>query len=297
MRRDLPTLWPDGLIALFERLPSIPANDELELRVAVHDLQSYATHELSDEHQHIDQAILDACSEMLARGSRHLSAPLTEKALNNYRSKPYVRSINSLIRTLLSSVDSPQHGLTLDSMQLQQCRLDHIDLSGCSLRMSDLSNCRLSNAILKGVDMRFSNAMSATFSKTDLSESLMESSELGWCDFSHADLYRSQLMSADLNGSIFDHADLSKTILSAANMANATLTDANLTDANLFGARLHSAKLYGCDLTGTGITPERLENAKMEFQGDSKTVWGSEDDCCGRNPLDPTYYSQQQNLL
>ncbi len=285
------------MIALFERLPSIPANDELELRVAVHDLQGYATHQLSDERQHIDQAILNACSEMLTRSSLHLSAPLTEKALNDYRSKPYVRSINSLIRTLLSSVDSPQHGLTLDLMQLQQCRLDHIDLNGCSLRMSDLSNCRLSNAVMKGVDMRFSNAMSTTFSKASLSESLMESSELGWCDFSHADLYRCQLMSADLNGSIFDRADLSKTILSSANLANATLNDANLTNANLFGARLHSAKLLGCDLTGTGITPDRLENVQMAFQADERTVWGSEDDCGGRNPLDPRYYSQQQKLL
>jgi len=298
VRRDHDTTpWPKGLAELFERLPSIPANEELELRVAVHDLQTYATHDLSDGHQNIDQAILAACSGILEKSFRLLSPPLSQKQLNTYRSKPYVRSANALIRTLLTTVDTPQPNLILDGMQLQKCSLDHIHLNGSSMRMSDISNCRFSHAELKGIDMRFSNGMSSTFSRSDLSESLMELCELGWCDFSHANLYRSQLMGSDLNGSIFDQADLRATILSGANLSTTTLNDADLTNSNLFGVRLHEAKLQGANLTGTGITPGRLTNVAMHVISDSETIWGSEDECSGRNPLDPCYYSQQQDFL
>jgi len=297
MRSNQSTSWPDGLTELFERLPSIPANEELELRVAVHDLQSYASHEPSDEHRHIDHAILGACSDMLINSTRHHDLPLTSKELESYRSKPYVRSINALVRTLLPQLDEPQAGLCLNGLQLQKCSFDHISLGSSSLCMADISYCKLSRADLSHADLRFANLMSATLAHSDLSGSLMESCDMSWCDFTHADLHRTQLMDSDLGGSILDHADISYAILSGANLANATLNHANLSYANLFGARLHLAKLYGCDLTGTGITPERLENAGMETHSDRGTIWGNETDCAGRNPFDPAYYAKQQSLL
>lgn len=288
--------WPNGLSELFEHVTSIPANDELELRVAVHDLQTYAT-ESSDEYQQIDAAILASCSRIVRQASQNLPLGISEKHLDRFHSKPYIRSINALIRTLLPKMEEPQPGLCLDGLQLQKCKLDHIDLKDSSLRITDLSHCRLSRASLQRADLRFANMMSATLSHANLSESLMESCEMEWCDLSHADLHRSQLMKADLGGSILNHADLSSAILSSTNLANATLNHANLSHANLFAARLHAAKLHGCDLTGTGITPERLENAGMETFADRGTIWGSENDCCGRNPLDPAYYTEQQTLL
>lgn len=290
------SIWPDGLSELFEHVTSIPANDELELRVAVHDLQTFAT-QSSGEYKHIDAAILASCCKIVQQAAQKLPFSTSEKHLDRFHSKPYIRSINALIRTLLPEMEEPQPGLCMDGLQLQKCNLDHINLNGSSLRMTDLSHCRLSRADLHRTDLRFANMMSATLTHTNLSESLMESCEMDWCDLSHADLHRSQLMKADLGGSILDHADLSHTILSSANLANTTLNHANLSHANLFGARFHFAKLYGCDLTGTGITPERLENAGMEAHADRGTIWGSEDDCCKRNPLDPAYYMEQQNLL
>ena len=295
MKRKRST-WPDGLSELFEHVTSIPANDELELRVAVHDLQTFAT-ESSGEYQNIDAAILTSCSSIIQQAAKNLPLSASEKHLDRFRSKPYIRSINALIRTLLPKMEEPQSGLCLDGLQLQKCKLDHINLNGSSLRMTDLSHCRLSKAGFHRADLRFANLMSATLVHADFSRSLMESCEMDWCDLSHTDLYRSQLMKADLGGSILDHADLSHAILSSANLANATLSHANLSHANLFGARLHSAKLYGCDLTGTGVTPERLENAGMEARADRGTIWGSNRDCCERNPLDPAYYSEQQELL
>lgn len=295
MKREQ-SIWPDGLSELFEHVTSIPANDELELRVAVHDLQTFAI-ESSDEYQHIDAAILASCSRIVQQAAKNLPISTSKKHFDHFHSKPYIRSINALIRTLLPRMTEPQPGLCLDGLQLQKCNLDHINLNGSSLRMTDLSHCKLSNSILKRSDLRFANLMSATLTRADLSESLMESCEMDWCDLSHADLHRSQLMKADLGGSILDHADLSHSILSSANLANTTLNQANLGLANLFGARFHSAKLYGCNLTGTGITPERLENVQMNFHADRDTIWGSENDCCGRNPLDPAYYTEQQSLL
>ncbi len=295
MKRGQPT-WPDGLSALFECVNSIPANDEFELRMAVHDLQSFATQGVSN-YQHIDTAILASCSSIIRQAAQDLPLALSEKQLDHYRSKPYIRSINALIRTLLPGMEEPQPGLCLDGLQLQKCSLAHIGLTSVSLRMADLSYCKLSNADLKCADIRFANLMSATLNRAILSESLMESCEMAWCDLSHADLHRSQLIKAELGGSILDHADLSHAIVSCTNLANTTLNHANLSHANLFGAKLHSAKLYGCDLTGTGITPERLENAGMPFHADRGTIWGDKKDCAGRNPLDPAYYTEQQNLF
>ncbi|MES0370843.1 MAG: pentapeptide repeat-containing protein [Mariprofundaceae bacterium] len=295
-KRKKQPVWPDGLSELFEHVTSIPANDELELRVAVHDLQTFAV-ESSGDYQHIDAAILTSCSNIVRQAAQNLSLRTSEKQLNRFHSKPYIRSINALIRTLLPRLSSPQPGLCFDGLQLQKCELDHIDLSGCSLRMADLSHCRLARTRLHRVDLRYANLMSATLTRANLSESLMESCELDWCDLSHADLHRCQLMKADMGGSILSHADLSQAILSDTNLANATLSHANLSHANLFAARLHFAKLHGSDLTGTGITPERLENAGMETHADRGTIWGSDDDCCKRNPLDPAYYMEQQDLL
>ena len=289
-------IWPDELKSLFERVKSIPANDELELRVAVHDLQHFATQD-SDDYEQLNVAILESSCELIQRASQHLTLSQSSKELDHYRNKPYLRSINALIRTLLQQLEYPQHGICLDGLQLQQCKLDHVDLSHSSMRMTDLSYCRLSHASLSHCDFRFANLMSSSMAHCNLTQSLLEFCEMDWCDLSHADLHRSQLIKADLGGSILDHADLSSAILSGANLANATLSHANLSHANLFGSRLHATKLYGTDLTGTGITPDRLENVGFSLQSDRGTIWGSEEDCAGRNPLDPSYYVKQQDLL
>jgi len=288
--------WPDGLNELFEHVSSIPANDEFELRVAVHDLQSFVTQK-TGEYQHIDSAILAVCCNIVQQAAQNLTLTTSEKNIDRYHSKPYIRSINALICTLLSKMDVPQSKLCLDGLRLQKSNLDHIDLNHSSLRMTNLSHCRLSRANLHHVDFRFSNMMSAILTHANLSESMMEFCEMDWCDLSHADLHGCQLMKADLGGSILDHTDLSYAILSGSNLASTTLSHANLSHANLFAARLHFVKLHGCDLTATGITPERLENANMDFHADQATIWGTEDDCCGRNPLDPSYYAEQQRLL
>jgi len=293
--------WPNELKELFERVRSIPANDELELRVAVHDLKHFATGRFDrakvEMYEQMDAAILMLCSDLIRRTSGHLPLASLSEAVAAYRDKPYLRSINALIRTLLQQLEHPQQGLCLDLLQLQRCLLDHIDLNHTSLRMADLSHCRLMRADLSHADLRFASLMSASLAHSNLSNALMESCDMAWCDLSHADLHRSQLMKADLGGSILEHADLSLSILSGANMNNATLTSANLSHANLFAVKLHATKLYGADMTGTGITPERLENVDMHCCSDRGTIWGDEKDCGGRNPLDPAYYSEQQQLI
>jgi len=288
--------WPDDLQELIERIASIAANDEFELRVAVHDLQTHAVRS-SHKDRHVADAILQSCCDLIRQAAHQLSPDGGDKVLGSFRSKPYIRSINALIRTLLPESGDAQHGLALDGLQLHECNLEHIDLSGSSLRMTDFSRSKLSRASFGRCDLRFAAFTGASLLSADFAHSLMEHCAMAWCDLSRVDMQRCQLMYADMGGSILERAKLSHALLSGADMANATLTGADLRHANLFAARLHSAKLSGCNLTGTGITPERLENAGMSFQADSKTLWGSEDDCHGRNPLDPAYYCEQQRLL
>ena len=277
------------LDAITQHIVNIPANDELELRVAVHDLQNCTTSfskqiESTPEYHEL---LLSACAEILTKNQEKLTA----ETLQSYRHKPYIRSLNALLQDILPQTSEPQPGLCLDGLELQQCSIAHIGLPFSSLRFIDLSQSNVSHADLQNSDIYHANAVGCNFSHSNLSYCTLSKSDLSWADFSYARLYHITAVDMDMSNSILMHANLSHAILSGTHFHSATLNHTDLSSSNLFGADFHHCKLEATDLRGTGITPKRLQDAGMEVFQTSHTLWGSDEDCGGRNPLAKEYYS------
>jgi uncharacterized protein YjbI with pentapeptide repeats len=276
------------LDTITQHIRNIPANDEVELRLAVHDLQQYS----QESSQHADDApidhehLLSACTEILNKNQQNLN----EISLQSYRHKPYIRSLNALLQRLLPQTLEPQPNLCLDGLQLDHCSIAHIELPFSSFRFIDLSSSNLSHADLQNSDMYHINAVGCNFSHSNLSYCTLSSSDMSWADFSYTRLYHITAVDMEMSNSILSHANLSHAILSGSHFKGASLNHTDLSFSNLFGVQLHHCKLEATDLRGTGITEQRLHQAGMEVFQTAYTLWGSHDDCGGRNPLATEYY-------
>jgi len=279
--------YSDELSTLIEHIEVIPSHDELELRVAVHDLQEQAN-KSSSQHEH--PAILAACSLILIQAESRIAV----EEIKSYRNKPYVRSLNKLVLNLLAEITEPQAKLCLNGLEFNQSHLSHIEIPASSMLKTDFSFADLSHAILYGSNMSASTTMSSNLSHADLHRCQLNESDCSWCDLSYADLRLIQAINSDMGGVIFDHANAAYAVFSGSNLASATLSHANFSYANFFGTNLNRCKFHGTDLRGTGITEKRLFDARMDFQADTHTLWGSDDDCDHRNPLDTCYYTNPQ---
>ncbi|MDX8384271.1 MAG: pentapeptide repeat-containing protein, partial [Ghiorsea sp.] len=230
-----------------------------------------------------DAKALTSCAMLVAQASSQHA--FQRDQLNVWQKKNYARQLNALIRTLLCRTHESIAGLCFDGLKLQNCKMNEVLLPYASFRMSDLSQSVLTHADLHGGDLRNLNATGSNMSHIDLHDSWLDEAHLSWIDLSHADLRHIQATHADLSGSFLTGSNLSDAILSDSNLSSATLDEANLKGANLFGVRLNMVRLHGANLKYTGITPARLAEADMAVHADSDTIWGSEKDCAGRNPL------------
>ena len=265
---------------LLEHIEHIPANDELELRVAVHDLQQYAQQSVDilkkDQAHH---AILSTCAHMIRQSD-----------MQSYKQSSYLRSLHAFLYELLPEVIEPQSKLDLHGLKLHGCQLSHIEISHSKLQYIDVSSCDLSHANLHHSDLSHSNMMSANLSHSDLYACCLNDSDLSWADLSHADLQRTQAINGHMSGAILNHADASYTFFSGCDLSSADLSHTDISFSNMFAVRLQRCKLYGTDLRGTGITQKRLNDAGMDVQSNDSTLWGNVTDCGGRNPLHAKYY-------
>lgn len=265
---------------LLEHIKHIPANDELELRVAVHDLQHYTQHtsdKLKQDQSH--HAILATCAQIIQQ-SEKLGCK-----------KPfYIRSLYAFLYDLLPEVIEPQSQLDLHALQLHGCQLAHIEISNSKLQYIDVSSSDLSHANLHHSDLSHSNMMSANLAHSDLYACCLNQSDLSWADLSHADLHQTQAINAHMSGAILHRADASHALLSGCDLSSAELSYADFSFSNLFAVDLHHSKLNGTDLRGTGITEKRLSDVHMHVHSNDNTLWGDDDDCGGRNPLHAKYY-------
>ncbi|PCI44418.1 MAG: hypothetical protein COB41_04370 [Proteobacteria bacterium] len=272
--------YSSELDRLLKHIRDIPANDELELRVAVHDLQQYtqqAVETLKKDQAH--HAILATCAQMIRQSD-----------MQHCKQSSYIRSLHAFLYNLLPEVIEPQSELDLHGLSLHGCQLSHIEISNSKLQYIDVSSCNLSHANLHHSDLSHSNMMSANLGHSDLYACCLNHSDLSWADLSHADLHRTQAINAHMSGAILNHADVSHALFSGSDLSSTDLSHADISFSNLFAVRLQRSKLHGTDLRGTGITEKRLHDARMDIQSNDSTLWGDESDCGGRNPLHAKYY-------
>ncbi|MDQ6968572.1 MAG: pentapeptide repeat-containing protein [Mariprofundaceae bacterium] len=265
---------------LLEHIKHIPVNDELEMRVAVHDLQQYTQQSADilkkDQGYH---AILKACSQMIQRSD-----------MQDVKQVAYMRSLHAFLYNLLPEIIVPQSQLDLRSLQLHGCQLAHIEISNSNLQYIDVSSSDLSHANLHHSDLSHSNMMSANLAHSDLYACCLNHSDLSWADLSYADLDHIQAINAHISGAILSHSSASNALFSGSDFSSAELSYSDFSFSNLFAVDLQRSKLNGTDLRGTGITERRLHDAHMNVQSNDSTLWGDESDCGGRNPLHAKYY-------
>lgn len=274
------TQYSPELGQLLEHIKHIPANDELELRVALHDLQQYTLQSadiLTKDQSH--HAILATCAQIIRQST-----------LRNGKEPFYIRSLHAFLYKLLPEVIEPQSHLCLDGLKLHACQLPHIEISTSKLQYIDMSSSDLSHANLHHSDLSYGNMMSAKLCHSDLHACCLNSSDLSWADLSHADLHQAQAINAHMSGAILHRADASKSLLSGCDLSCSELSYSDFSFSNLFAVDLHRSKLNGTDLRGTGVTEKRLYDARMDVQSNDNTLWGDEGDCGGRNPLHASYY-------
>jgi len=265
---------------LLEHIKHIPANDELELRIAVHDLQQYTQQSAAilkkDQSHHV---ILATCAQIIGQSD-----------FQECKQPSYIRSLHAFLYDFLPEVIEPQSELNLQGLRLHACQLAHIEISNSELQYIDISSSDLSHANLHHSNLSHSNIMSANLAHSDLYACCLNHSDLSWADLSHADLHQAQAINAHMSGSIFHRADASHTLFSGCDLSSSELSYADFSFSNLFAVDFHRSKLHGTDLRGTGITEKRLLDARMHVQSNDNTLWGDEYDCGGRNPLHAQYY-------
>ncbi|MDQ6956990.1 MAG: pentapeptide repeat-containing protein, partial [Mariprofundaceae bacterium] len=274
------TQYSPELEQLLEHIKHIPANDELELRVAVHDLQQYTQQSavtLKKEHGY--HVILETCAQMIQKSDMQAG-----------KQTAYMRSLHAFLYNLLPEILEPQSQLDLHALQLHGCQLAHIEISNSKLQYMDVSSSDLSHANLHHSDLSHSNMMSANLAHSDLYACCLNHSDLSWADLSYADVHRIQAINAHMSGAILSHTNASYALFSGSDLSSTELSHSDFSFSNLFAVNLHRSKLHGTDLRGTGITAQRLSDADMDVQSNDSTLWGDESDCGGRNPLHAKYY-------
>jgi len=279
MDSAVPQYSPE-LKQLLEHIKHIPADDELELRVAVHDLKHYTEQSAATlKNDQGYEAILRVCADIIHQSGMQYG-----------KQAPYIQNLHALLYDVLPKLIEPQSKLDLHGLKLHGCQLAHIEISQSTLQYIDISSSNLSHANLHHSDLSYSNAMSADLHHSNLYACSLSDSDLSWADLSHADLHLSQLIDAQLSEAILNHADASYAVFSGSDLSSAKLDCADLSFSNLFAVNLQHCRLHGTDLRGTGITEQRLHDVGMDVHSDSKTLWGDENDCDGRNPLHKSYY-------
>ncbi|MBP0018646.1 MAG: pentapeptide repeat-containing protein [Cyanobacteria bacterium SBLK] len=129
--------------------------------------------------------------------------------------------------------------------------LNHLNLSGLILIISDLYSADLTEADLAEADLT-----GADLAEADLTAANLTAANLTGANLAEADLTGANLTFANLTG-----ADLTLANLTGADLAEADLTGANLTLSNLTGANLTLSNLTGANLENA-ILPEGFEIQK-----------------------------------
>jgi uncharacterized protein YjbI with pentapeptide repeats len=129
-------------------------------------------------------------------------------------------------------------GITLSGLDFQQSIFDRADLRKARLKECDLRQAGFQGAKLDRADFTWAKLAGANFTNARMpSSKLWTVKNLRGACFQGADLSKARLVSSDLRGLSFHGANLSGADLSYCHMQGADLSEANLTDCKLTQAR------------------------------------------------------------
>ncbi|WP_417377065.1 pentapeptide repeat-containing protein [Gimesia maris] len=129
-------------------------------------------------------------------------------------------------------------------LDLSDCDLEEIDLSGANLHLANLENARLSRVNLSGAVLNMVNFSSATlrnssaqgivFYQSDLSNAKLSNINLRSADFRFANLKKTYLCDSDLFSAVFDYGTLTETKIEKCFMKHTSLLDIKVNSETQF---------------------------------------------------------------
>lgn len=146
------------------------------------------------------------------------------------------------------STGVPMYRNYLAYLNLQDCRLAHLDLSHANLRGANLEGAHLAGARLD---------------EADLSQAHLTDADLKGASLRRARLDEAMIIGTRLEGAVLDGARLVGAVLIGANLRQASLRDASLVDAHLDSADFSTADLARADLANVVLVEADLRGANL----------------------------------
>ncbi len=154
-------------------------------------------------------------------------------------------------------------------VDMRQCKLAGLNLSGASLRGSCLQGLDLSRTVFLEVDLADAvltgvKAQGANFQRANLSKAKFDMASLDGADLSFANLQSTDFSGANLDNAVLVQASMREAQLASATLEHANMSQAILREANLTDANLSQANLEHADLRDTRCTRTRFDGAKLK---------------------------------
>ncbi len=159
--------------------------------------------------------------------------------------------------------DCRKRNLDIRSSELENAKLERVDLTSTDLRQANLSHAVLHKAILVRASLSGSTAKNADFTKALGYRTTFSSADYSGSKFSNAEISRSDFSSANLQDASFEKADLARSIFSNAILTGSSFNSANLARADLRDIRFDG----GLDFTRAFLMQTRIEGLDLSRAG------------------------------
>ena len=208
---------------------------------------------------------------ILREGSEAWNQFVAQKWQENFQWKADLQSVD-LCDANLSHVEL--RGANLREANLRDANLSHAGLGGANLRGSDLTDAKLTHVDLICADLNSANLSRAGLIDADLREANLSHAklkvnlsraDLRGADLSYADLSHAKLNEANLSYADLSHAKLNKADLSHAKLTKACLVDADISGADLFWTNLTRANLTRANLSSADLSCADLSCARLSL--------------------------------
>jgi uncharacterized protein YjbI with pentapeptide repeats len=174
---------------------------------------------------------------------------------------------------IFANFDRLQGRANFCNANLQNAKLNGIDLTGANLNHAillgaDLSDANLTHADLNGANLHWAILNRSRLFQAELNNVSLEAAEIRMAELSLAKLNSANLQGADLSESILVDAELNQAVLSGATLSEAKLIRAHLNKADLTIAKLNEADLFDAEmnnaiLSGANLSKTNLYRTKM----------------------------------
>jgi len=189
-----------------------------------------------------------------------------DATINKLLVKTFEQVIEKYLKQELKNISEQEKKIKLD---LSECHINGITLSGLSLNQANLSHAQLNNATLNNTFLTGANLQNADLSLASIKGTHLNQANLQNAIFNN---YQSRSQSSQITE--ISNSNFEQARLISAKMTKVTITDTDLTSAQMQEVNLNGAVLKNVNFTkanlkaalfkGTSFTNVNFEEAQLE---------------------------------